>query len=133
MATIQVLVVTPEATQLDVQAESVVVPLVDGEAGILPGHAPMIGRLAPGGLRVVSASGPKQFYVDGGFVQVADNVVSVLTGRSITFDQIDVAAARRMLEETQISADDKSEVVELKNRTLAQARAMLRLAGQSST
>jgi F-type H+-transporting ATPase subunit epsilon len=132
VATIQVLVVTPEATQLDAQAESVSVPLVDGEAGILPGHAPMIGRLAPGELRVVTSAGQKQFYVDGGFVQVADNVVSVLTGRSITFDQIDVAAARRMLEETRISATDKAEAVELKNRTLAQARAMLRLSGQST-
>lgn len=128
----QILVVTPEATQVDQQADLVSVPLVDGEAGILAGHAPMIGRLAPGELRIVSGNSTRRFYVDGGFVQVADNVVSVLTGRSIKFDQIDVSAARRMLEETRISATDRADTVEMKSRTLAQARAMLRLAGQTA-
>ncbi len=125
----QVLVVTPEATQLDVQAKSLAVPLIDGEAGILDNHSPMIGQLAPGELRVETGSTTSRYYVDGGFVQVANNVVSVLTGRCITFDKIDVAHARKLLEETKVTAADSSEVLELKNKTLAQARAQLRLSG----
>lgn len=133
MAVMQVTVVTPEATQLSVDAESVSLPLVDGEAGILPGHAPMIGRLAPGELRVTSGGQLQKFYIDGGFVQVAANVVSVLTGRSIPPDQIDVAAARKLLEETSIAAGDTAEVVEIKNRNIARARAQLRMAGVSQS
>jgi len=128
----QLLVVTPEATQVDVQATSVSVTLVDGEAGILADHAPMIGQLAPGELRVDTGGKTDRFYVDGGFVQVADNVVSVLTGRCLTFDKIDVAHARKLLAETQITAGDTAEILELKNKTIAQARAQLRLSGQTS-
>ena len=128
MAALQIVVVTPERTTLDQAAESVVVSLLDGEAGILVGHAPMIGRLAPGELRIMAGGKAQRFYIDGGFVQVADNVVSVLAGRSIPVEQIDAAAARVILEKTQIEMTDKAEVIALKNRTLAQARAQIRLA-----
>ncbi len=127
MATLQIVVVTPECTTLDQQAEAVAVPLLDGEAGILAGHAPMIGRLAPGELRITGSGKPGSYYVDGGFVQVAENVVSILTGRCVPVGQIDRAAAQQLLEKTQIAASDKAELVELKNRTIAQARAQLRL------
>lgn len=128
MANLQVVVVTPECTTLDQPADSVAVPLLDGEAGILAGHSPMIGRLAPGELRVVGGGKSGSYYVDGGFVQVADNVVSILTGRCVPVGQIDRAAAQQLLDKTQISASDKAELVEIKNRTIAQARAQLRLA-----
>jgi F-type H+-transporting ATPase subunit epsilon len=128
MANLQVVVVTPECTAIDQQADSVTVTLMDGEAGILAGHAPMIGRLAPGELRLVSGGKPNSFYVDGGFVQVAENVVSILTGRAVPVSQIDRAAAEQLLEKTQIAASDKAELVEIKNKTIAQARAQIRLA-----
>ena len=129
MAALQIIVVTPERTTLDQTTESVTVPLLDGEAGILLGHAPMIGRLAPGELRISAGGKSQRFYVDGGFVQVADNVVSVLTGRSIPVEQIDVAAARQILEKTEILPSEKSEVIEGKNKLIAQARAQIRIAG----
>ena len=87
---IQVSIVTPEMTTFDETADGVVVPLIDGEKGILPGHAPMIGRLGPGELRIKASSGEQRFYVDGGFVQVAPDSVSVLTGKSIPVAEIDV-------------------------------------------
>ena len=62
MAQIQLVIVTPEKTTFDQAVDSVTLPLIDGEAGILPGHAPMIGRLGPGELRVNSgASGGNGF------------------------------------------------------------------------
>ena len=45
MAQIQVVIVTPEATTLDQMVDSVIVPLLDGAAGVLAGHAPTIGRI----------------------------------------------------------------------------------------
>ena len=66
-----------------VAADFVALPLYDGEIGIAPGHSPFIGRLGYGELRVVNGGGRTRYYVDGGFVQVADNLVSVLTKRAI--------------------------------------------------
>ena len=97
MAQIHVSIVTPEDTTFDADVDSVVVPMFDGERGILANHAPMIGRLGPGEMRVNTGSGTERFYVDGGFVQVADNAVSVLTGNSIPAAEIDLAKAREDL------------------------------------
>ena len=91
MAQLQLIVVTPESTVLDEQADFVALPLYDGEIGIAPGRAPLIGRLGYGELRVVVGGQTTRYYVDGGFVQVADNVVSVLTNRALPAASIDRA------------------------------------------
>ena len=61
--------------------DSVVAPAFDGEVGILTGHAPMMTLLGKGVLRLGSDSGPR-FNVDGGFLQVVDNIVRVVTERA---------------------------------------------------
>ena len=131
MSEMQVIVVTPEDTVLDTPCEAVMVPLIDGQAGILPGHAPMIGRMQPGELRVRSGGKDQSFYVDGGSVQVDGNVVSVLTNHSKPVDQIDSAAAQEALKAAEAMTSETADLVELKNRALAQARAQIRLAGKS--
>ncbi len=132
MAKIQLVIVTPETTTFDEPVDSVVLPLVDGEAGVLPGHSPMIGRLGPGELRANAGSDVKSFYVDGGFAQIENNVVTVLPGRSVPVAQIDVAAAREALQAAQNQAADSPELAEIKNKAIAQARAQIRLGEKSS-
>lgn len=129
MASIQLNIVTPERTTFDEPVEGVVVPMLDGEAGILAGHAPVIGRLTAGEVRIQTGGRSQRFFVDGGFVQVADNRVSILTGRALPINEINVAEARRVLETTHISASDKPEVIEIKTRAIDSARAQIRLAG----
>ncbi|MBI2407621.1 MAG: ATP synthase F1 subunit epsilon [Gemmatimonadetes bacterium] len=75
---LKVSVVSPEATLYEGEATSVVAPAFDGEVGILPSHAPMITVLGRGTLRVDGAA-PARFAVSGGFVQVVDDVVRVVT------------------------------------------------------
>src|SRR5690606_6439597 len=94
---LQCVVVTPEATVLDTRAEFVTVPLYDGEAGIAPLHSPMIGRLGFGELRIKRGDTVERFYVDGGFVQVADDVVSVLTNRALSASVLDAEVAQEQL------------------------------------
>ncbi len=77
MAAIKCVVVTPEATSLEQEANFVVVPLFDGEKGIAAGHSPMIGRLGFGEMRLTHGSTIDHYYVDGGFVQVEGTEVSV--------------------------------------------------------
>ncbi|MFO0881734.1 MAG: ATP synthase F1 subunit epsilon [Gemmataceae bacterium] len=72
-------VVTPERALLDEPADFVALPMYDGELGILPGRAPLVGRLGTGELRIRQGSTTTHFFVDSGFVQVRDNVVTVLT------------------------------------------------------
>src|SRR5262245_55890496 len=95
---IQCVVVTPEKTLIDELVEFVALPLYDGELGVLPGRAPLIGRLGFGELRTKTGEVPHRYYVDGGFAQVRHNVVTVLTQRATPADQLDSAAAARELE-----------------------------------
>jgi len=121
-------VVTPEETVLDTAADFIALPLFDGEIGIALNHSPMIGRLGYGELRIRNDSKTLCYYVDGGFVQVADNVVSVLTNRSIPADSVDAEAAQEELTSAlgQTAAGDKQ--LTTRERAQAQARAQLRMA-----
>jgi F-type H+-transporting ATPase subunit epsilon len=78
---LKVSVISPEKVLFEGDAESVVVPTFDGEVGILHGHAPLMTLIGEGTLRLHttgSAEGPN-FTVRGGFLQVADNSVRVVT------------------------------------------------------
>src|SRR5262245_66097335 len=97
--TLQCVVVTPENTALETQADFVALPLFDGEAGVLPGRAPLIGRLGYGELRVRRGGETLRYYVDGGFVQVVENVVSVLTNRAVPAKSLDANAVQQQLQD----------------------------------
>ena len=75
-------VVSPERTLFEGEAESLVAPAFDGEVGILTSHAPMLTLLGNGQLRVRSAGGEQRFAVAGGFLEVADDRVRVVTERA---------------------------------------------------
>ena len=128
---IQIVIVTPEKTTLDQTCESVVVPMYDGEAGVLPGHAPLIGRLGPGELRIRESGKVHRYYVDGGFVQISNNVVSVLTGTSMSAGEIDAAAAREDLARAEKLDASTAQLTEVKRKALARARAKIRMTQKS--
>lgn len=128
MAKLQSIVVTPEATVRDEPADFVVLPLYDGELGVAPGHTPMIGRLGFGELRIVRDGVTTRIYVDGGFVQVADNVVSVMTGRAIPAENLDSAVAEQHLAAARSRRADSDETLALRQRAEQQARAQIRVA-----
>ena len=78
---LNVSVISPEAILYEGTTDSVVAPAHDGEVGILTGHAPMMALLGKGVLRLGGESG-QRFNVDGGFLQVVDNTVRVVTERA---------------------------------------------------
>ena len=131
MAQIQIVIVTPETTTLDQMVDSVTLPLVDGEAGILPGHAAMIGRLGPGELRVQSGTTTDRYYVDGGFAQVEGKKVSVLTGQSMSASEIDLKAARTALEAAENQSVNNPQMADQKEKAIAQAKAQVHMAERS--
>jgi F-type H+-transporting ATPase subunit epsilon len=125
-------VVTPEATLLDESADFVALPLFDGEIGIAPLHAPLIGRLGYGEMRQVSGGQTRHYYVDGGFVQVVDNVVSVLTNRAMPATSLDRAVATEQLAAARNRTAHSPEQMAIRDRIETQARAQIRVARHSN-
>lgn len=76
---LKVSLISPEALVFEGEAASVVAPAFDGEVGILDGHAPMMTLLGTGMLRL---GGGKSFNVEGGFLQVVDNNVRIVTEKA---------------------------------------------------
>lgn len=122
------IVVTPETTLLDESADFVALPLYDGEIGIAPLHTPLIGRLGYGEMRLKVGGETRRYYIDGGFVQVAANMVSVLTSRAIPSSSLDTATVEGNLAEAQRRPANSSELLAIRERITSQARAQLRTA-----
>ena len=76
---LRVSVISPEQVIFEGEADSVVAPSYDGELGILRGHAPLMALLGQGNLRVRRGNDTETFRVNGGFLQVVDNTVTVLS------------------------------------------------------
>ncbi len=123
MATMQVELVSVERPLWSGEATAVFARTTEGEIGILPGHAPLLGALAPGWLvRIQQADGVEQrVAVHGGFLSVRPDGVSVLAEQAENADEIDVARARDALQRAGDGHDEES--VAARNRALARLRA----------
>ncbi len=76
---LRVSVISPEKALYEGDATSVVAPAFDGELGILTGHAPLMTLLGKGTLRVEGGGASRRFSVEGGFLQVVNDQVRVVT------------------------------------------------------
>ncbi len=78
-----VAVISPERTIYEGEADLVVAPAWDGEVGILRHHAPMLALLGEGDVRIRLGTAEHRFYVSGGFLQVAEDTVTILSERAV--------------------------------------------------
>jgi F-type H+-transporting ATPase subunit epsilon len=126
---LRLVLVTPETTLVDEPVSALRFPLYDGQIGVLPGRAPLIGRLGYGELNLTQSDGSQiSYFIDGGFVQVKENVVSILTDRALTPDQIDPAAAQEKLREAVGRVAHSDAEMSARFRDQERARQMLALA-----
>jgi F-type H+-transporting ATPase subunit epsilon len=82
-------IVTPEAKVYSDTIDSVVVPTVEGEIGILPGHIPLLTQVEHGELRVTKGTTTQWLAVGNGFAQIDGDMVRVLAEQAITEEKID--------------------------------------------
>ncbi len=120
MAQLRLVLVTPEKTLLDEPVDALQFPLFDGQIGILPARAPMVGRLGFGPLIIRTGSAEKRYYIDGGFSQIKDNVVSILTNDATPLTELDAPALQKELDE--LSGKIVSSELDLDAQAARQAR-----------
>jgi F-type H+-transporting ATPase subunit epsilon len=124
----QCIVVTPERTVRDEPADFVAVTLFDGELGIAQGHTPLLGRLGFGEMRITRNQHTDHYYVEGGFVEVLDDVVTVLTGRAISAEKIDEQIAEEQLHSALAKEAHSPEMMAVRQRAIDQSRAQILVA-----
>jgi F-type H+-transporting ATPase subunit epsilon len=129
---LRLVVVTPETTLLDEPVDALRFPLFDGQIGILPSRAPLVGRLGYGELKITQGASTRSYFVDGGFVQVKDDVVSLLTQRAIPAGEIDVAAAEHELRAALARRPTTESDFSAQARDQERARNMIATSGRSA-
>src|ERR1035437_978001 len=99
--------VSPERLLVEEQVTEVQIPAREGYIGVLPGHAPLLSELMPGGVLTYHANGrQKVVAVYGGFVEVLPDRVRVLADAAEHREEIDVAAAKSALQEATKEMDN---------------------------
>jgi F-type H+-transporting ATPase subunit epsilon len=90
-------IVTPEAKVYSDTIDTVVIPTIEGEVGILPGHIPLLTQVEDGELRVTKGGVTQFLAVSGGFAEVESDCVRVLAEHAISEDRIDEKAVEEAL------------------------------------
>ena len=98
---LQLDVITPERRLLSEQVDSVTVPGLGGELGILPGHTPLISALQTGVLSYTQGGATRRLLVSGGFVEVNADRVSVLADMAEHPEEVDASRARTERDEAE--------------------------------
>jgi len=122
-------VITPERAVLEADATFVAFPAHDGEVGILPGRAPLLFKLGIGILRVETGAGEEQIFVDGGFAQMVEDRLTLLTEQAKRPAEIDRAAAEKALAAAHDLPAESDAEFAARQRALERARVQLRMTG----
>ena len=94
----QVELVSPEAVLFSGECSQVVTRTVDGDIAFLDNHAPFIGALDIGQTQLWADDGVVSLAINGGFVEVSANAVTILSDDAMAAQDIDVEEARAALQ-----------------------------------
>ena len=112
--------VSPDQLLMTVEADAVAMPGMEGDFGVLPGHAPLISALRAGVIEVEGAAdGPNRVYIAGGFAEVAADRLTVLAEEAVPVDEMDRANIEQRIQDTN---DELSNADEGEQRRLAEGK-----------
>mgnify|MGYP000101640101 CR=1 FL=1 len=119
-------IVTPEAKVYSDTIDSVVIPTVEGEIGVLPGHIPLLTQVADGELRVSKGSETLYLAISGGFAQIDGEKIRVLAEHAINESKIDENAVELAMKRAE---QEIREAKQLDPQQLENLQGLVRYAG----
>ncbi len=115
-------IITPMRTALEVEVNSIRVPASKGEMEVLPGHAAIITSVANGELSYTCPGKPAEsLFVGGGFMQVDNDQVLLVTDTALTVDEIDTTSVEKALERAQAAFRDGTSVLDREEQARLEA------------
>jgi F-type H+-transporting ATPase subunit epsilon len=101
IATVQLSLVSPEKLLFAGEVDQVDLPGVEGDFGVLAGHAPIVAMLRPGIVIAIAGSTHEKFVVLGGLAEFSYEVLAILADTAETVEDFDLAGLRAKIEEMQ--------------------------------
>ncbi|MGL4997951.1 MAG: ATP synthase F1 subunit epsilon [Cetobacterium sp.] len=122
--------VTPLSKALSQEVSFVMLRTTEGDMGILPNHSPFVAGLATGEMKIKSNGQESFYYVSGGFVEISNNIVTILADEAMDIKDIDLEAARKEAEIAKGKLERAAEDMDIANvqRSLTQALTKVKLA-----
>ncbi|MGL4425323.1 MAG: F0F1 ATP synthase subunit epsilon [Cetobacterium sp.] len=122
--------VTPLSKVLSEEVNFVMLRTTEGDMGILPNHSPFVAGLSTGEMKIKNNGQETFYYVSGGFVEISDNVVTILADEAMDVKDIDLEKARKEAQIAKEKLEKSAEDMDLANvqRTLNQALTKVKLA-----
>ncbi|MFW6103359.1 MAG: F0F1 ATP synthase subunit epsilon [Chloroflexota bacterium] len=127
MAFMHLDVLTVERTVLSVDVRSVVLPAVEGEISVLPGHMPLVAMLTAGELVARTETDAYYLAISGGFVRVMPGSATVLADASERAEEIDIYRAEQAKARAQQLLEAAAPDVDLATAEAALRRAVARI------
>jgi len=120
-------VVTPEKTILDEDIDEVIIPTITGEITILPQHIPLLSQIAPGELTIKKGNATEHLVVVGGFLEVGNNIITILADHAVHAKNIILAKAQEAKERAEKAMKEKTTEEELRVAQAELQKAILEL------
>ncbi|RYG71460.1 F0F1 ATP synthase subunit epsilon [Lentibacillus lipolyticus] len=127
MKTLDVSVVTPDGPVLEDQFDMVSCKAENGELGVLPGHIPMVAPLSISSVRLKQDDDSVKLAVNGGFLEVRPDKVTILAQSAENPAEIDVQRAEEAKKRAEQRLESQQENVDFQRAQLALKRAINRL------
>jgi len=102
---LKVEVVSPDRRLVQQEADEVIAPGADGLFGVRAGHTPYLALLQPGPLTIIDGARTQKYFVSGGFAEAGPAHVRVLAEGAEALETIDLAAAKKRLDDAQKKLD----------------------------
>ncbi len=125
----KVMIVTPDKTAFEGDAQSAIIPGMSGYLGVWANHAPLVGAVVPGVvfLRTDEAGSEKHFSVGEGFVEISDNLVNVMTDTCELAGEVDIIRAQEALDRARGRLKGMEKDLDRERARLAASRAEARI------
>lgn len=110
--TFKLKLIAPDGVKYEQEAEEITLPTAQGQIGVLRNHMPLISLLKPGEIIIKNGKEERSLVTDGGVVEIADNVVTILADTAEEagdLDEMKIIEAKKAAEQRLAEAKDEVE------------------------
>lgn len=120
-------ITTPRGLKFVEKADAIIMRCIDGDLGILSGHAPVLAVLGDGILRIFNNGVEKKLAVFGGIAEIGDKAVNILSTIAQLPEEIDLERAKLDCQEAEATIREESEELQIQGMQVLLRRSLVRI------
>lgn len=127
MSKIEIKIIKPDGVIVAGEYDQVIIPGVDGDFGVLPGHTPFITKIRPGVISLINSNQKDEYAIHDGFITVENDKVSVVCDTIEHKDEIDIKRAENSKNRAMERLKSNESEINYRRAEMSLKRAIVRL------